>query len=173
MGNGNGRAEFAFTPNPQTGRITFVFDVHCFEGSRRRTTQSHGSDRPLHVDDFNTAFYGHLPDGSPAFGGRPDNQSMQHKRADLPEDRSSPHIRTVSNSQAVGDQLSTIHDGTVGGPYQTSADGASPDSEDGGKLDIQGEGDVRHDRPKRLRSMADVSGAGVKRQKLSSLANRT
>ena len=69
MGNGNGRAEFAFTPNPQTGRITFVFDVRCFEGHR-----------PLQVEDFNTAFYGHLPDGSPAFGDRPDNQFMQHKR---------------------------------------------------------------------------------------------
>src|SRR5438045_9356901 len=84
---GNGQVEFAFTLNPQTGWITFGFDICCFEGHR-----------PFQAEDFNMAFYRHLLDGSPAFGDRPDNQFMQHKHADLPEDRSSPHIWTISNS---------------------------------------------------------------------------
>ena len=150
----NGRVEVSFTPNPQTGRITFAFNTQCFKGSPRQTTQSHGNDRPLKLGDFTTAFYGHLPDGSPAFGDR---------RADLLEDHPSPNIQTVPNYPAVGDQPSAVHDGAVSGPYQTSADG--------GKPDIRGGEDTQLGGLKRLWSPDDVSEAGVKRQRSSNSGN--
>ena len=128
--------------------MAFVFDIHC-RGYPRR--QENG--RPLQFEDFNTAFYGHLPDGSPAFG---DN------RADPPEDPLSPNTRTVPNSP-VGDQLSALHDGAVGGPCQTSADGGKPGVQGGQPTQLGG--------LKRLWSPEDVPCAGVKRRRSSKPEN--
>ena len=133
--------------------MTFVFDIHCFDGYPRQTTQSHENGRPLQFEDFNTAFYGHLPDGSPAFGD---------SRVDPSEDHPSPNNRTVPNSPAV-DHLSAIHDGAVGGPCQTSPDGGKPGIRGGQCTQLGG--------LKRLWSPEDVSGAGVKRQRSSKPEN--
>jgi hypothetical protein len=64
---GNGRAEFSFTPNSQTGPITFVLDIHHFERPQEPTQMNN---HPLADADYNTAFYGKTKDGSLAFGGQ-------------------------------------------------------------------------------------------------------
>src|SRR5437773_12241417 len=58
----NGRIEVSYTPHPQTGRMTFIFDIHYFEGYPPQTKQSHENGRPMQFDDLNTAFYVLLPD---------------------------------------------------------------------------------------------------------------
>lgn len=117
--------------------------------SSAQAAQSHGNNRSLQLKEFNTAFYGHLPDGSPAFGDR---------RAD-PTDDPPPDIQTVPNSPSVEDPPSTVYDGAVGKSYGTSADGGEPD--------VQGGQCTLFDGLKRLRSPEDASGVAVKRQRLS------
>lgn len=64
---GNGRAEFSFTPNSQTGPIKFILDIHHFEITQEPTQiNSH----PLAEADYNKAFYAQREDGSLAFGGK-------------------------------------------------------------------------------------------------------
>jgi len=119
--------------------MTLVFDIHYFEGYPQQTTRSHVGSRPLQSEDFNTAFYGHLPDGSPAFGQR---------RA------------AFRGPSAARDQLSAVDDGAVvGKPCQTAVDG--------GEADIQGGRSTYLGGLKRLCPLEDVSGAGVKRQRSS------
>lgn len=148
--SGNGRIGVSFTPNPQTGRITFVFDIHCFEGYPRQTTQLSEDGRSLQYGDLNKAFYGHPPEGTPAFGGM---------RAEPPEDYPSPNLATIPNSPAVGDKILAVQDGAVGQQYQKSVDG--------GKAGIQEGKGIKLGGLKWSSYQEDVSGAGVKRQRLS------
>ncbi|KAK3385193.1 hypothetical protein B0H63DRAFT_522536 [Podospora didyma] len=145
----NGRIEVSFTPNPQTGRITLVFDMHCFEDYPRQTTQLHEDGRSLQYGNLNKAFYGQLPEGTPAFGDM---------RAESPEDYPS-NLSTIPNSPDGGDQLSAVQDGAVDQQYQTSVDGGKADIQDGKSTKLSG--------LKRSSYQEDVSGAGVKRQRLS------
>ncbi|KAK4206565.1 hypothetical protein QBC37DRAFT_434749 [Rhypophila decipiens] len=140
----NRRIKVSFNPNPQTGRITFVFDIHCFEGYPEPTTQIHGDGHSLQYGDLNKPFYGNLPDGTPAFGDM---------RAESSEDHPSPNLPTIPNSPAVGDQLA------VGQPCQKSIDG--------GKANIQYGKSTKLGELKRSSCAEDVSGSGVKRQRLS------
>ncbi|KAK0726801.1 hypothetical protein B0T26DRAFT_104190 [Lasiosphaeria miniovina] len=137
----NGRIEVSSTPNPQTGRITLIFDMCFVEYYPRQTTQPHENDRSLQYGNLNKAFYGQLPEGTPAFGDM---------RAESPEDYPS-NLSTIPNSPGRGDQLSAVQDGAVDQQYQTSVDG--------------GKG------LKRSSNLEDVSVAGVKRQRLSDPEN--
>ena len=69
------------------------------------------------MEDFNTAFYGYLPDGSPAFRNRR-TETLDHLSSNIP---------TVPNSLTVEDQPLIIHDNIVSGPYQTSVDNGRPE----------------------------------------------
>lgn len=61
------------------------------EKNEQGVTQFQEKGRPLQEEEFNTAFYGHLPDGSLAFRTQYNDQFMQHQRADL--QKSGPIIR--------------------------------------------------------------------------------
>ncbi len=74
------------------------------------TTQFHGNGRPLQYEEFNTAFYGHLLDGSPAFGVQHYDQSMKHRRAAIPASeeqakRGEAHARSGSQAGSNGNQI--------------------------------------------------------------------
>jgi hypothetical protein len=106
-------------------------------------TQFYENGRPLQDEEFNTAFYGHLPDGSPAFGVQHNDQPMKHQRADLQKSRPSSGIRAVPGSPAMGVRRPVVHGGSAG------------------------KHGTRYAGLRRRRSPSDVSGANVKRQRLS------
>lgn len=69
----------------------------------------------LRTAEFNTAFYGNFPDGSPAFGDQHDSHATPRKSPNLPEDQSPLDARTVSTSQASRKQLLAMSNDTAGG----------------------------------------------------------
>lgn len=126
---GNGRVEFVFAPNAETGQITLTVEIGS-KGAQRETTQPRRSNYP---EAFHTAFSGYHQDGSLAFGGYGRSfDSQTTDSAGIPEDlQLSTDTQRAPSSQAVMDQPSKTRHYTVGEPRQTSVDGTLPDRANG------------------------------------------